>query len=269
MTEELNSFPQVLTIAGTDSGGGAGIMADLKTFQMQHVFGTAVVVAVTAQNTLGVQGSFLLPLEMVDAQFASLASDFKIKACKTGMLGDAAHVHQVALNLQKYDFGPVTIDPVMVAKGGAPLLSQDAIATVKNELLPLANLITPNLPEAEALTGIKATSEQEYPQLARSLQKMGVKNVLIKGGHSNAEVVRDYALLADGTDFWVSSPRTHTNRTHGTGDTLAAAITAQLALGHTLSEAIKIGKQYVTKAIEQTIQVGHGHGPLNHWVKVD
>lgn len=269
MTEKINSFPQVLTIAGTDSGGGAGIMADLKTFQMQKVFGTAVVVAVTAQNTLGVQDSFLMPLELIDAQFTSLAADFKIRACKTGMLGDAAHVHQVALNLKKYDFGPITIDPVMVAKGGAPLLSKDAVKTVKEELLPLADLVTPNLPEAEVLTGIKANSEKQYPALAHALQEMGVKNVLIKGGHAENELVRDYTLLADGTDFWISSPRTHTKRTHGTGDTLAATITAQLAHGQTLSAAIKLGKQYVAKAIAETIQVGHGHGPLNHWVKIN
>ncbi|RMC48137.1 bifunctional hydroxymethylpyrimidine kinase/phosphomethylpyrimidine kinase [Lactobacillus sp. ESL0225] len=269
MTEKINSFPQVLTIAGTDSGGGAGIMADLKTFQMQKVFGTAVVVAVTAQNTLGVQDSFLIPLELIDAQFTSLAADFKIRACKTGMLGDAAHVHQVALNLKKYDFGPITIDPVMVAKGGAPLLSKDAVKTVKEELLPLADLVTPNLPEAEVLTGIKASSEKQYPALAHALQEMGVKNILIKGGHAENELVRDYALLADGTDFWISSPRIHTKRTHGTGDTLAATITAQLAHGQTLSAAIKLGKQYVAKAIAETIQVGHGHGPLNHWVKIN
>ncbi|WEV70812.1 bifunctional hydroxymethylpyrimidine kinase/phosphomethylpyrimidine kinase [Lactobacillus sp. ESL0785] len=267
MATKINSFPQVLTIAGTDSGGGAGIMADLKTFQMQGVFGTAVVVAVTAQNTLGVQASHLLPLEMIDAQCASLAADFNIRATKTGMLGDAEHVHQVALNLQKYDFGPITVDPVMVAKGGAHLLSADAVETVKTELLPLANLITPNLPEAQVLTGIKVTNEQQYPNLAHSLQALGVKNVLIKGGHSTDEQVRDFALLEDGSSFWVSSPRTHTKRTHGTGDTLAAAITSQLALGHTLPEAIKLAKQYVTKTIEQTIQVGHGHGPLNHWAK--
>ncbi|WEV36934.1 bifunctional hydroxymethylpyrimidine kinase/phosphomethylpyrimidine kinase [Lactobacillus sp. ESL0677] len=267
MAEEINSFPQVLTIAGTDSGGGAGIMADLKTFQMQGVFGTAVVVAVTAQNTLGVQASHLLPLEMIDKQCASLAADFKIRATKTGMLGDAAHVHQVALNLQKYDFGPVTVDPVMVAKGGAHLLSEDAITTVKKELFPLANLVTPNLPEAQVLTGMTVTSQQQYPDLAHSLQEMGVKNVLIKGGHSTTEEVRDFALLEDGSSFWVSSPRTHTKRTHGTGDTLAAAITAQLALGHDLAAAVKLAKKYVTKTIEQTIQVGHGHGPLNHWAK--
>lgn len=267
MSTKINSFPQVLTIAGTDSGGGAGIMADLKTFQMQKVFGTAVVVAITAQNTLGVQKSFLLPLDMVDAQFASLAADFKIRACKTGMLGDAAHVRQVALNLEKYDFGPVIIDPVMVAKGGAPLLSKDAVATVKNELLPLANLITPNLPEAEVLTGIKIQSQEQYPDLAQCLQDMGAKNVLIKGGHADSEQVKDYALLENGSNFWVSRPRIDTKRTHGTGDTLAAAITAQLALGQSLVAAIKIAKNYVTKTIEQTIQVGHGHGPLNHWAQ--
>ena len=267
MTEEINSFPQVLTIAGTDSGGGAGIMADLKTFQMQNIFGTAVVVAVTAQNTLGVQDSFLMPLDMIDAQFSSLASDFKIRACKTGMLGDAAHVHQVALNLQKYDFGPITVDPVMVAKGGAPLLSEDAVETVKSELLPLANLITPNLPEAEVLTGIHAKNEEDYPKLAKILRDLGVKNVLIKGGHSNSKIVHDYLLLEDNSDCWLSGERTYTKRTHGTGDTLAAAITAQLALGHSLLEAVQLAKEYVTKTIEQTIQVGHGHGPLNHWAK--
>ncbi|BDR61151.1 bifunctional hydroxymethylpyrimidine kinase/phosphomethylpyrimidine kinase [Lactobacillus xylocopicola] len=267
MNDQVNSFPQVLTIAGTDSGGGAGIMADLKTFQMQRVFGTAVVVAVTAQNTLGVQDSYLMPLDMVDEQFAALAADFKIRACKTGMLGDANHVHQVALNLQKYNFGPVTVDPVMVAKGGAPLLEPAAVATVKEELLPLANLVTPNLPEAEVLTGLRAESEAQYPDLAHSLQELGAQNVLIKGGHASHNTVRDYALLSNGSSFWVSSPRKQTERTHGTGDTLAAAITAQLALGHNLQDAIESAKKYVSRTIEQTIQVGHGHGPLNHWAK--
>ncbi|MDF7638015.1 bifunctional hydroxymethylpyrimidine kinase/phosphomethylpyrimidine kinase [Lactobacillus sp. ESL0791] len=267
MTEEINSFPQVLTIAGTDSGGGAGIMADLKTFQMQHVFGTAVVVAVTAQNTLGVQASYLLPLKMIDQQCSSLAADFHIRACKTGMLGDAAHVHQVALNLQKYDFGFTTIDPVMVAKGGAPLLSEDAVTVVKKELLPLADLVTPNLPEAEKLTGQKVTKQEQYPDLAAQLQNYGVKNVMIKGGHFPDEQAKDYILLEDGNSFWVSSPRTHTKRTHGTGDTLASCITAQIALGKDLPTAIKLAKKYVTATIKDTIQVGHGHGPLNHWAK--
>jgi len=142
-------YPQVLTIAGTDSGGGAGIMADLKTMQMRHVFGTAVVVAVTAQNTLGVQDFMALPEKLINEQFASLAADFRIRACKTGMLADEEHVHVVVEALKKYDFGPLTVDPVMIAKGGAPLLADDAIQTVRNELLPLATVVTPNLREAE------------------------------------------------------------------------------------------------------------------------
>lgn len=134
-------------------------------------------------------------------------------------------------------------------------------------MLPLADLITPNLPEAETLTGIKVQMQDQYPELAHKLQDMGVKNVLIKGGHASTDQVKDYALFADGSDLWVSSSRIHTERTHGTGDTLAAAITAQLALGQSLPSAIKIAKKYVTKTIKETIQVGHGHGPLNHWAQ--
>lgn len=139
-----NEFPQTLTIAGTDSGGGAGVMADLKTMQERQVFGTAVVVAVTAQNTLGVQDFMALPQKLIDEQFASLAADLKISACKTGMLADAAHVHGVVENLKRYDFGPLTVDPVMIAKGGAALLADDAVATVRDELVPLADVLTPD-----------------------------------------------------------------------------------------------------------------------------
>ncbi len=141
----MNEFPQVATIAGMDSGGGAGVMADLKTMQARHVFGTAVVVAVTAQNTLGVQDFMAMPTKLIDEQFASLAADLKIRACKTGMLADAEHVHAVVENLKRVDFGPLTVDPVMIAKGGAALLAEDAIQTVRDELLPLATVVTPNL----------------------------------------------------------------------------------------------------------------------------
>lgn len=265
MNNEINSFPQVLTIAGTDSGGGAGIMADLKTFQARHVFGTAVVVAVTAQNTLGVQNSFMLPKAMIDDQFAALADDLHIRACKTGMLGDAQHVRWVVTNLKKYNWGPVIVDPVMVAKGGSVLLDPDAIQTVQQQLLPLATLITPNLPEAEQLTNQKITTKKDIQQAAHQLQELGAQNVLIKGGHHLAQQVQDYVLLADGSDFWLEAPRVDTNRTHGTGDTLSACIVAELAQGHDLTTAIRYGKQYVTATIKHTIQVGHGHGPLNHW----
>lgn len=267
MEEQINSFPQVLTLAGTDSGGGAGIMADLKTLQARHVFGTAVVVAVTAQNTLGVQQSFMLPEEMIAAQCASLAADFKIRACKTGMLGDAAHVHYVAQNLQKYDFGPLVVDPVMVAKGGAQLLEDSAIQTVKDELLPLATVITPNLLEAERFVGHQIKTKKAVEAAAQELQQLGVKNVIIKGGHLNqaTQEAADYILFADQTDLWLSAPRIKTNRTHGTGDTLSACLAAELAKGRSLKQAVWTAKNYIQAAIENTIQVGHGHGPLNHW----
>lgn len=267
MTEQINSFPQVLTLAGTDSGGGAGIMADLKTMQARHVFGTAVVVAVTAQNTLGVQDSLMIPQEMIDAQCASLADDFDIKACKTGMLGDAKHVHYVAQNLQEYDFGPLVVDPVMVAKGGATLLTDDAIQTVIDELLPLATVVTPNLVEAKRIVGHEIKTADEVKAAAQEIQQLGVKNVIIKGGHMAArkQESADYFLFADQTDLWLSAPRINTNRTHGTGDTLSSCLAAELAKGIDIKQAVRTAKAYVQAAIENTIQVGHGHGPLNHW----
>lgn len=262
----MNDFPQVLTVAGTDSGGGAGVMADLKTMQARHVFGTAVIVAVTAQNTLGVQDFMALPAKLINEQFASLAADLKIRACKTGMLADAEHVHVVAEALKKYDFGPLTVDPVMIAKGGAPLLADEAIQTVRDELLPLATVVTPNLPEAERLTGSPIRDEAGMVVAAESLQKLGAKNVIIKGGHAtDSQMATDFVCLADGSSFWLSAPRTDTVRTHGTGDTLSACLTAELAKGVPMAVAIQTAKAYVTAAIAEPIQVGHGHGPLNHW----
>lgn len=271
MEEQINSFPQVLTLAGTDSGGGAGIMADLKTMQSRRVFGTAVVVAVTAQNTIGVQRSMMMPTEMIDEQCASLAADFKIKACKTGMLGDAVRVHAVAENLRKYDFGPLIVDPVMIAKGGAQLLADEAIQTVKDELLPLATLVTPNLVEAERFVGRKLQTKEDVQAAAQELQQLGVQNVMIKGGHLDLATneAADYVLFADHTDLWLSSPRIKTKRTHGTGDTLSSCMAAELAKGATLKEAVYTAKAYIQAAIQETIQVGHGHGPLNHWAYAD
>lgn len=264
-----NDFPQVLTIAGTDSGGGAGISADVKTMQMRHVFATMVVVAVTAQNTLGVQDAFPMPLKMVDEQFASLNADFNIRACKTGMLADADHVRAVVRGLRQYDFGPLTVDPVMIAKGGAQLLSEDAIAVVRDELLPLAALVTPNLPEAEKLTGMTITTEEEMAAAGQKLQDLGAKNVLVKGGHFNdPNEANDFVLLESGKSFWLPAKRVATHNTHGTGDTISACITAELAKGHSMEEAIRIGKAYVEATIKDGISVGHGHGPLNHWARI-
>lgn len=263
-----NDFPQALTIAGTDSGGGAGIAADFKTMQMRHVFATMVVVAVTAQNTLGVQDAFPMPTKLVDEQFASLASDLNIRACKTGMLADADHVRAVVRNLKKYDFGPLTVDPVMIAKG-VPLLSEDAISVVRDELVPLADLVTPNLPEAEKLTGMTITTEDEMVAAGKQLQARGAKNVIVKGGHFNSKgTANDFVLLADGRHFWMTAPRVATHNTHGTGDTISACITAELAKGHSMEEAIRTGKAYVEATIRDGINVGHGHGPLNHWAQI-
>lgn len=261
-----NEFPQALSIAGSDSGGGAGMQADLKTIQMRQVFAATVLVAITAQNTLGVDDALTLPKQIIDAQFAALAADLKIRAVKTGMLADPATVKTVADNLKRYDFGPLVVDPVMVAKGGAKLLSDDAIATVKKELLPLATLVTPNLPEATALTGIAVTAPAQMEGVAKQIQALGAKNVMVKGGHLGAaDAASDFVLLESGESFWLSSPRVATKRTHGTGDTLSACITAELAKGVDLATAIRTGKSYVTATIREPIQVGHGHGPLNHW----
>lgn len=266
----VDQFPQALSIAGSDSGGGAGMQADLKTIQERHVFATTVLVAVTAQNTLGVQDFMALPPKLIDEQFASLAADLSIKACKTGMLADVERVQTVVKNLKQYDFGPLTVDPVMIAKGGAPLLSDDAIATVRNELLPLATIVTPNLPEAEALTGMKVTTDEDMQLAAKKLQTLGAKNVIVKGGHEkNTDAASDFVLLADGRSFWMTSSRFNTQNTHGTGDTLSACITAELAKGASIEAAIRTGKAYVDATIKQGIQVGHGHGPLNHWAKLE
>ena len=264
-----NDFPQALTIAGTDSGGGAGISADFKTMQMRGAFATMVVVAVTAQNTLGVQDALAMPPKLIDEQFASLAADFKIRACKTGMLADPLRVKTVVNNLKRYNFGPLTVDPVMIAKGGAKLLSDDSISVVREQLLPLADLITPNLPEAEELAQMQITTEAEMEVAGHRLQSMGAKNVLVKGGHfSSNDEANDFVLLADGHSFWMTAKRKQTRNTHGTGDTISSCITAELAKGKLMKDALKIGKAYVEATIKQGINVGHGHGPLNHWAKI-
>ena len=266
----INSTVQALTIAGTDSGGGAGVMADIKTMEARRVFSAAVIVAVTAQNTIGVQDFMPIPRKLIDEQFESVALDLKIRACKTGMLADTPTVNAVVINLKKYGLGTLTVDPVMVAKGGARLLSEDAIKTVKEKLVPLADILTPNMPEAEELSGIHLGNKDDVIAAAKQLQYLGAKNIVLKGGHStSSDEVNDFVLLESGESFWMTSPRIDTIRTHGTGDTLSSCITAEIAKGKDIETAIRIGKQYVEATIKDGIQVGHGHGPLNHWAKID
>ncbi|ALX89464.1 bifunctional hydroxymethylpyrimidine kinase/phosphomethylpyrimidine kinase [Lacticaseibacillus paracasei] len=264
----VNRTPQVVTIAGSDSGGGAGLQADLKTFQARHVFGMSIVVALTAQNTYGVQASLPIPVGFIDAQFQSLAADFDIRAAKTGMLADREHVEAVVRNLQQVDFGPLIVDPVMVAKGGATLLASEAVVTIKEQLLPLADVVTPNLPEAEILVSKKIVTNADMVQAARTIQTLGVKHVIIKGGHRQNHKAEDLILLADGTCYWLSAPRIATANTHGTGDTFSACIAAELAKGQPLKAAIMTAKAFLQGAISQGISVGHGHGPTNHWAKL-
>ncbi|MCP9310133.1 bifunctional hydroxymethylpyrimidine kinase/phosphomethylpyrimidine kinase [Lacticaseibacillus paracasei] len=264
----VNRTPQVVTIAGSDSGGGAGLQADLKTFQARHVFGMSIVVALTAQNTYGVQASLPIPGGFIDAQFQSLAADFNIRAAKTGMLADREHVEAVVRNLKQVDFGPLIVDPVMVAKGGATLLASEAVVTIKEQLLPLADVVTPNLPEAEILVGKKIVTNVDMVRAARMIQTLGVKHVIIKGGHRQNHKAEDLILLADGTCYWLSAPRIATANTHGTGDTFSACIAAELAKGQPLKAAIMTAKAFLQGAISQGISVGHGHGPTNHWAKL-
>lgn len=266
--QKINQTPQVVTIAGSDSGGGAGMQADLKTFQARKVFGMNIVLALTAQNTRGVQESMTVTPEFITAQFTSLAADFQIRACKTGMLADEKRIHSVVENLQQVNFGPLVVDPVMIAKGGHSLLEDSAISSIKKDLLPLATLVTPNIPEAAALTGFSIANEEQMKQAAYMLQDLGVKNVLIKGGHRTGERASDFLLLENQETYWLHAPRIQTKRTHGTGDTLSAAIVAELAKGKTLTQAIYIAKCFLQGAISNEIQVGQGHGPLNHWAKL-
>lgn len=266
----INETPQVVTIAGSDSGGGAGIQADLKTFQARKAFGMSIIVALTSQNTYGVQDSMAIPSPFIEAQFDSLAADFAIGAAKTGMLADVERVETVVKKLKQVDFGPVVVDPVMVAKGGHHLLQSDAVKTINQQLLPLATIVTPNLPEAEVIIGQRIVTDQEMINAAKKLQAQafGTQNVVVKGGHSQNKDAADYVLLASGESFWMSAPRVETASTHGTGDTFSACIAAELAKGTELKEAIIIGKKFIQAAISQPIFVGHGHGPTNHWAKM-
>lgn len=260
------SRKQVLTIAGSDSGGGAGIQADLKTFQERDVFGMSVLTAVTAQNTQGVADVHNIPLDQVQAQMDAIFSDFDVAAIKTGMLVNGEYMKMIAKELEKHSSIPLIIDPVMIAKGGHPLMEDSAIEVMKSTLVPLAEVITPNIPEAEALTGIKITNQQEMEKAAEILQKLGSKNSIIKGGHAVEEnEASDLLLLENGNKVWLSAKRLDTKDTHGTGCTYSACITAEIAKGQTIEQAVRLGKDFIHAAIKYGIQVGHGHGPTNHW----
>jgi hydroxymethylpyrimidine/phosphomethylpyrimidine kinase len=259
----MKRLPCALSIAGSDPSGGAGIQADLKTFTALRVYGMTVITAVTAQNTLGVTGVYPLTPEQVAAQIDAVLSDIGTDAAKTGMLFDVPIIDVVVAAVKRYQIKHLVVDPVMIAKGGHPLLRSEAEMAMRERLLPCAAVITPNLPEAEALTGLTIHTRDDMVRAAKSLVAMGAGAVVVKGGHLEGEPADDL-LLVDGTVEWLHADRIPTRHTHGTGCTFSAAITAGLAHGLPLREAVWQAKRFITLAIQRAPGLGAGHGPTNH-----
>jgi len=256
------TIPRVLTIAGSDSGGGAGIQADLKTITVLGGFGMSVITALTAQNTLGVHGIYEIPPAFVAAQFDAVATDIGIDAAKTGMLASVAILDVVAEKIRQYGIKKLVVDPVMVAKGGMSLISKEAREALRRELLPLAYVITPNIPEAEALTDVIIVTPSDMRAAAKMIYDMGARHVVIKGGHLIEGAVD---VLYDGRDFYeFPFERIPTKDTHGTGCTYAAAITTGLAKGQSIRDAVAEAEKYIAVAIRHALRLGGGHGPTNH-----
>jgi len=253
---------RVLTIAGSDSGGGAGIQADLKTITVLGGFGMSVITALTAQNTLGVHGIHDVPPAFVAAQFDAVATDIGIDAAKTGMLPTSEIIRVVAGKIRQYGVAKLVVDPVMVATEGVPLIREEAKKTLIAELIPLAFVLTPNIPEAEVLSGIRIATRDDMRKAAKIIREMGARHVVVKGGHLPGDAVD---LLYNGEDFReFGSPRIATKDSHGTGCTYSAAIAAGLAFGRDAAGAVAEAKRYITAAIQHAWRLGQGHGPTNH-----
>jgi hydroxymethylpyrimidine/phosphomethylpyrimidine kinase len=264
-------YSRTLTIAGSDSGGGAGIQADLKTFSALGCYGMSVLTALTAQNTREVTAVHAVPEDVVVAQLDAVLSDIGVDAVKIGMLHNAATTDAVAQTLRRWDAGPVVLDPVMVAKSGDRLLSEEAVESLRSNLFPLAELITPNLPEAESLLGRRIAGRNDMEGAARDLLALGPRAVLLKGGHLEDEQASDVLVksLDNGraVTHWFDFKRIPTQNTHGTGCTLSSAVAAYLARGATLEDAVSAAREYVQAAIEAgaAYRLGQGHGPVHHF----
>lgn len=268
MTEINRTFqyPRVLTIAGSDSGGGAGIQADLKTMSALGCFGMSAITALTAQNTTGVRAIHAVPPQMLTDQIDAVVEDIGVDAVKIGMLHAPDIVAAVASAIDKHQLRRVVLDPVMVATSGAVLIDNPAISALVEQLFPRVDIITPNLDEASLLVGRTLQSEQDMQQAAHQLQEMGAAAVLLKGGHLQGDTVSDLFLSREGQPQWLRAPRIHSHNTHGTGCTLSSAIASHLALGHSLTEAIAQAHRYIRQALQSgaAVRTGHGSGPLNH-----
>jgi len=253
----------LLTIAGSDSCGGAGIQADLKTFSAHKAFGMSVITAVTAQNTQGVLAVQDISPEIIQKQIEAIFEDISVDAVKIGMVSKTETIKTIAGTLSKYQVKNLVIDPVMISKSGFDLLKPEAKEALINYLLPMATVVTPNLPEAEVITGMKVNNLEEMKKAAEAIYKMGPKYVLVKGGHLEGEAMD---ILYDGKTFtYYNSPRINTKNTHGTGCTLSSAIASNLGKGLSITEAIEKAKTYITIAIENSFSIGKGVGPVHHF----
>jgi hydroxymethylpyrimidine/phosphomethylpyrimidine kinase len=262
----MKPIRKALTIAGSDSGGGAGIQADLKTFAALGVYGTSAITAITAQNTVGVTQVLALSPKLVAAQIDAVIGDIGAHALKTGMLANRPIIEAVAAKLQEHDLRNFILDPVMVATSGDLLIEKKAVASIRSRLIPLALVVTPNIPEAEQLVGIKLRTPKEIEEAARRIINMGAKNVVIKGGHRQGPAID---IFYDGKGFHaLSAARIRTRNTHGTGCTFSAAITAYIARGETAAAAVVLAKKYVHAAIRAGFMIGAGHSPVHHFYQL-
>jgi hydroxymethylpyrimidine/phosphomethylpyrimidine kinase len=264
--QHIHRYPRVLSIAGSDSGGGAGIQADLKTFAALGCFGMTAITALTAQNTCGVRAIHPVPPDMLRAQIDAVLDDIGADAVKIGMLHSPEIVRTVAQAIDRHQLQRVVFDPVMVATSGAKLIDDPAIAVLVAELFPRATLITPNLDEAALLVGRPLTNTHDMAQAAAELLARGARAVLLKGGHLAGDTVMDLLLQPSTEPLWLQAPRIATANTHGTGCTLSSAIAAHLALGATLAQAVQLARDFVRQALQAgaSVKTGQGEGPLNH-----
>lgn len=260
-------YPVALTIAGSDSSGGAGIQADLKTFSSLGVYGASVITAITAQNTKGVRGIQAVSQEIVKGQIEAVFEDLRIDAVKIGMLHNKENVESVANAIDSYCPSRVILDPVMISTSGSKLMEDEAIESLISELFHRVTLITPNIDEAAFLSGMPIRNEQEMETAAQKLQAMGCRSVLMKGGHLGGQEMADILFAEGEAPLRLVAPAINTQNTHGTGCTLSAAIAAYMALGKKMSEAVQAAKRYITAALEAgaDVQTGYGNGPLNHF----
>ncbi len=263
MNQPNVSPPHVMTIAGSDSGGGAGIQADLKTFAALGCYGTSVLTAVTAQNTKEVAAIAEVPEEVVIAQIDTVIEDIGVRAIKTGMLSSRVLIQNIVDRLEAWGIPHLVVDPVMISKAGVPLLAREAVETVRTELLPMATMVTPNLHEAAMLAKMEVTNHAQMEDAAKAIRQLGPKVVVVKGGHLDGTPVD--LVLDDDQPHWLEGVRVETTNTHGTGCTFSAAIAALLARGCSDLEAVRLAKVYVTNALEHSYAVGEGFSPVNHF----